>query len=80
MAPQSRAAIVEVMECIGFGIGFEGRTARLADGLGVGWEKGIKDDQDFWWEKLVSEGAVLLKQEELEVKQASKVGGSRSSF
>lgn len=50
----------------------------------MGWvwagKKEIKDDQDFWWEKLVSEGAVLLKQEELEVKQASKVGGSRSSF
>ena len=51
MAPQSGAVIVEVMEGIGFGIGFEGRTARLADGLGVGWERGIKNGQDFWWEK-----------------------------
>lgn len=35
MAAQSWAVVVEVMEGVKFGIGFEGRTARLADGLVV---------------------------------------------
>lgn len=51
---------MEAMEGIEFGIDLEGRTAESADGLGVGWERRI-DDQDFWQEKLGEGRCHLLR-------------------
>lgn len=40
------------MEGIELGMELEGRTAGSADGLDMGWERRIKDDQHTWQEKL----------------------------
>lgn len=52
---------MEAMEGIEFGIDLEGRTAGSADGLGVGWERRIKDDQEFGQEKLGEGRCHLLR-------------------
>lgn len=52
MVVRSRVVVVGTVEGARFGIDFEGTTAGLADGLGVSWERRIRDEQDFWREKL----------------------------
>lgn len=52
MVGRSRVVVVGTVEGARFGIDFEGTTAGLADGLGVSWERRIRDEQDFWREKL----------------------------